>query len=104
MKNLNTKSLMVITIVIASVFTMPMAVMGQEKESNDTFNLDQVNAGLFTGFQGGFGAIFSNNLGYARQILGSVSRGFLCRRRMSASSGTVVPTRASATGILNGLQ
>ena len=72
MKNLNTKSLMVITIVIASVFTMPMAVMGQEKEFNDTFNLDQVDVGIFDGFRGGFGAIFSNNLGYAGQILGRV--------------------------------
>ncbi|MEE9378167.1 MAG: hypothetical protein V3V33_09035 [Candidatus Lokiarchaeia archaeon] len=72
MKNLNTKSLMVITIVIASVFTMPMTVMGQEKEFTDTFNLDQVDAGIFDGFRGGFGAIFSNNLGYAGQILGRV--------------------------------
>lgn len=72
MKNLNTKSLMVITIVIASVFTMPMAVMGQEKEFNDTFNLNQLDAGIFEGFRGGFGAIFSNNLGYAGNILGRV--------------------------------
>ncbi len=72
MKNLNTKSLMVITIVIASVFTMPMAVMGQEKEFNDTFDLDQVDVGMFDGFRGGFGAIFSNNLGYAGKILGRV--------------------------------
>jgi len=72
MKTLNTKSLMVITIIIASVFTMPMAVMGQEQEINDRFNLSQVDAGMFEGFRGGFGAIFSNNLGYAGNILGRV--------------------------------
>ncbi|NVM36268.1 MAG: hypothetical protein HWN81_11790 [Candidatus Lokiarchaeota archaeon] len=77
MKNLNTKSLMVITIVITSIFTMPMAVMGQEKDYDDTFNLNQVDVGLFDGFRGGFGAIFSNNLGYAGQILGSVFEALL---------------------------
>ncbi|MFX1307072.1 MAG: hypothetical protein ACFFDG_09665, partial [Promethearchaeota archaeon] len=72
MKSLNFKSLMVITIVLTSVFSMPMFVMGQEKNTNDVFNLDQVDAGIFEGFRGGFGAIFSNNLGYAGKILGSV--------------------------------
>ncbi|MFX1462842.1 MAG: hypothetical protein ACFFBF_07295 [Promethearchaeota archaeon] len=72
MKSLNFKSLMVITIVLTSVFSMPMFVIGQEKDTEDVFNLDQVDAGIFEGFRGGFGAIFSNNLGYAGKILGSV--------------------------------
>lgn len=72
MKNLNTKFLMVITIVIASVFTMPMAVMGQENDQGDVFNFDQFDAGIFQGFMGGFGGIFRNNLGYAGSILGTV--------------------------------
>ena len=72
MKNLNTKAIMVITIVLTSVFTMPMMVMGEEKDYDDTINLDQVDAGIFDGFRGGFGGIFSNNLGYAGKILGSV--------------------------------
>lgn len=77
MKNLNIKSLMVITIVITSVFTMPMSVMGQKKDYNDNLNLNQVDAGIFDGFRGGFGSIFSNNLGYAGQILGSVFEALL---------------------------
>ena len=72
MKNLNTKAIMVITIVLTSVFTMPMMVIGEEKDYDDSFNLDQVDVGIFDGFRGGFGAIFSNNLGYAGKILGSV--------------------------------
>ncbi len=72
MKNLNTKAIMVITIVLTSVFTMPMMVMGEEKDYDDTINLDQVDVGIFDGFRGGFGGIFSNNLGYAGKILGSV--------------------------------
>ena len=38
MKNLNTKSIMVITIVFSSVFTMPIAVMGQENEYNNVLD------------------------------------------------------------------
>ncbi|MFX1365604.1 MAG: hypothetical protein ACFFCE_06445 [Promethearchaeota archaeon] len=77
MKNLNMKSLMVITIVVTSVFTMPMAVLGQEKDYNNDLNLNQVDAGIFDGFRGGFGSIFSNNLGYAGQILGTVFEALL---------------------------
>ena len=72
MKNLNTKSIMVITIVFSSVFTMPIAVMGQENEYNNVLNVNQLDVGLFQGFMGGFGGIFSNHLGYGGQILGSI--------------------------------
>ncbi|MFX0001468.1 MAG: hypothetical protein ACFE9Q_10405 [Candidatus Hodarchaeota archaeon] len=72
MKNLNTKSLLVITIVLSSIFTMPMAVMGEEKDYNDVFEFNQLDVGIFQGFMGGFGGIFSNNLGYAGQILGTI--------------------------------
>jgi len=72
MKNLNTKAIMVITIVLTSVFTMPMVVMGDEKDYDDTFNLDQVEVGIFDGFRGGFGAIFGNHMGYGGKILGAI--------------------------------
>ena len=49
MKNLNTKSLLVITLVFSSVFAMPIAVMGQDKEYNDQFVFDQFDEGLFDG-------------------------------------------------------
>lgn len=72
MKNLNTKTIMVITIVLTSVFAMPMVAMGQEKDYDDAFNFNQLDVGIFQGFLGGFGGIFSNNLGYAGGILGTI--------------------------------
>ena len=72
MKNLNTKSLMVITIVFSSVLAMPMVAIGQEKDYDEIFNFDQADVGIFEGFRGGFGAIFGNYLGYGGKILASL--------------------------------
>jgi len=72
MKNLNTKTIMVITIVLTSVFAMPAVAMGQEKDYDDTFNINQLDVGIFQGFLGGFGGIFRSNLGYAGEILGTI--------------------------------
>lgn len=49
-----------------------MVVLGQDKDNDDVLNLDQVKVGIFDGFRHGFGALFSNNLGYAGKILGSI--------------------------------
>ena len=72
MKNLNTKSLLVITLVFSSVFAMPIAVMGQDTEYNDQFVLDQFDEGIFDGFRNGFGALFGEHLGYGGKILGAL--------------------------------
>ena len=72
MKNLNTKSLMVFTILFFSILSSPMIVMGQNKNRDDGINFDQIGPGVFQGFQGGFGAIFGDNLGYGGNILGTV--------------------------------
>ncbi|MFW9829744.1 MAG: hypothetical protein ACFFEY_19375, partial [Candidatus Thorarchaeota archaeon] len=72
MKNLNTKSLLVVTILFTSVFAIPTFAMAQEKDYNDVFNFDQVNVGIFEGFKGGFGAIFGDHLGYGGKILGRI--------------------------------
>ena len=72
MKNLNTKSIMVFTIVLASVLTLPMTALGEEKSLDDTFNPNQVDPGIFEGFRQGFGGIFGNHLGYGGRILESV--------------------------------
>ncbi|MFX1389006.1 MAG: hypothetical protein ACFE9Z_02970 [Promethearchaeota archaeon] len=72
MKNLNTKSLLVLTIVCASVFAMPTVVMGQEKDYNDIFDINQFDEGIFDGFRGGFGALFGDHLGYGGKIIGSI--------------------------------
>ena len=72
MKTVNSKSLMVITILFASIFAMPLVVNAQEKSTNDVFELNQVNPGIFGGFQSGFGALFGQNLGYGGKILESI--------------------------------
>ena len=72
MKNLNTKSLMVITIVLTSVFSMPMMALGEEKSLDDNLSVNQVDAGIFEGFRQGFGGIFGNHLGYGGKILETV--------------------------------
>ena len=71
MKNLNTKSLMVITIVFTSVFAMPMVVMGQEEDIDNLIDFDQVDEGIFDGFRKGFGRIFGT-LGHMGDILGTL--------------------------------
>ena len=71
MKSINTKSLMVFTILFASIGTMPIAVNAEVKNTNDVFDLDQVDEGIFSGFRGGFGGLFGS-LGYAGAILGTV--------------------------------
>ena len=72
MKRIDTKSLMVFTILFASIISMPMVVNGQQNTPDNTFEFDQIDVGIFQGFIGGFGGIFSNNLGYAGQILGTI--------------------------------
>ena len=72
MKNINTKSLMVSTIIFVSIFTMPMLVVGQENNTDDFIDFDQVadgGAGIFESFQGGFGGLFGG-LGYGGNMLG----------------------------------
>ena len=72
MKRIDTKSLMVFTILFASIISMPMVVNGQLGTSDTTFELDQIDPGIFQGFRQGFGNLFSQNLGYAGRILGSI--------------------------------
>jgi len=72
MKRIDTKSLMVFTILFASIISMPMVVNGQLGTSDNTYELDQVNVGLFDGFRSGFGALFGQHLGYGGKILESI--------------------------------
>jgi len=71
MKSINTKSLMIFTILLVSIASMPIMVNGQDITTDDVFDFDQVDVGIFDGFRGGFGALFGN-LGYAGGILGSI--------------------------------
>ncbi|MFX1552486.1 MAG: hypothetical protein ACFFBV_01030 [Promethearchaeota archaeon] len=71
MKNLNTTSLMVITIVLSSVFAMPMVAVGQEKDIDNLIDMDQVDEGVFDGFRKGFARIFGT-LGHMGDIIGTL--------------------------------
>jgi len=72
MKSINTKSLMIFTILFSSIISMPMVVNGQQGTPDNSFEFDQVNVGIFDGFRGGFGALFGQNLGYGGKILESI--------------------------------
>ncbi|MFX1280403.1 MAG: hypothetical protein ACFFA3_13425 [Promethearchaeota archaeon] len=71
MKSINTKSLMIFTILFVSIGSMPLAVNGELNTTDDNYGFDQ-DVGIFDGFRGGFGALFGENLGYAGAILGTV--------------------------------
>lgn len=71
MKSINSKSIMVFTILFVSMISMPAVVNGQGT-IDQNMDFDQLGAGIFEGFQGGFGGVFSQHLGYAGGILGSV--------------------------------
>jgi len=85
MKTIDSKSLMVFTILFVSIFAMPLVVNAQEKTTDDVFDFNQVNPGIFSGFQGGFGALFGQNLGYGGQILEKIF-GMLFLQSMNLSS------------------
>ena len=51
MKSINTKSLMIFTILFTSIIAMPMVVNGQQATPDNTFEFDQINVGLFDGFR-----------------------------------------------------
>jgi len=78
MKSVNTKSLMVVTILFISIIATPMVVMGayvnDDNEINQFGGIGGIggDVGIFEGFQGGFGGLFGENLGYGGNILGSV--------------------------------
>ena len=72
MKSINTKSLMIFTILFTSIIAMPMVVNGQQATPDNTFEFDQINVGIFDGFRGGFGALFGQHLGYGGKILESI--------------------------------
>ncbi len=72
MKKTNTKSLMIFTILFASIVSMPIVVSGQQGTPDNNFKFDQVDVGIINGFRGGFGALFGQHLGYGGKILESI--------------------------------
>jgi hypothetical protein len=76
---------LVFTILFVSIFAMPLVVNAQEKTTDDVFDFNQVNPGIFNGFQDGFGALFGQNLGYGGQILEAIF-GMLFLQSMNLSS------------------
>jgi len=69
MKILNLKPFLIATILIVSIFSMPIMALGQEtREEEDYEKSDEY--GAFDNFHGGFGNIFSDNMGYGGELLG----------------------------------
>jgi len=74
MKKLNTKTLMVITLFLASFMATPMIVAGYDND--ESFNLDQFpipigGSEMITAFEFALGGIFGS-MGYSGRILGNV--------------------------------
>jgi len=70
MRSINSKSLMIFTILLVSIFSMPIMVNAKE---DDRIDFDQAGVGrdLINNFQGGFGSMLGG-LGYAGALLGKV--------------------------------
>ncbi|MEJ2248949.1 MAG: hypothetical protein P8Y97_04725 [Candidatus Lokiarchaeota archaeon] len=72
MSKINTKSLMVLSIVSLSLISMPIMVMGAQNQ-DDSSPLQQPGPGFIQGFTGGFGNLFANPLlGKGGEILGTI--------------------------------
>jgi len=73
MKKVSTKTLMVLTLMVASFAATPMMVAGHSYDNDYTF--DQIGitdpSDIVTGFSGGFGSIF-RGLGYGGNLLATV--------------------------------
>ncbi|UCF12948.1 MAG: hypothetical protein JSW06_01500, partial [Thermoplasmatales archaeon] len=63
---MNFKALMIITFFVVSMISIPTMVFGQEDEDPD----EEDQAGNFKDFRGGFGGIFSENMGYGGDLIG----------------------------------
>ncbi|MFX0187731.1 MAG: hypothetical protein ACFE8A_08345 [Candidatus Hodarchaeota archaeon] len=63
---MNFKALMIIAFFVVSMISIPTMVFGQEDEDSD----EEDQAGNFKDFRGGFGGIFSENMGYGGDLIG----------------------------------
>ncbi|MFX1392367.1 MAG: hypothetical protein ACFFAH_02230 [Promethearchaeota archaeon] len=63
---MNFKTLMIIVIFLVSVISIPTMVFGQEDKEIDE---NEGQAGAFKDFRGGFGGVFSENLGYGGEMI-----------------------------------
>ena len=69
LKNTNPKTLMLIAILITSLIAFPTMVFAQEEGDGEGEDEDD-QAGAFEGFHGGFGGVFSENMGYGGDLIG----------------------------------
>jgi len=92
MKKVSTKTLMVLTLMVASFTATPMMVAGYNYDNDYTF--DQVGitdpSQVVTGFAGGFGNIF-RGLGYGGNILGTVFEMLLMQTLTNFSAKETLP-------------
>ncbi|MFX1339904.1 MAG: hypothetical protein ACFFDK_14935 [Promethearchaeota archaeon] len=73
MKFIDFKTLMVLSFLITSMAALPVMALGQDNSgSSDEEYKDSEQYGAFENFQGGFGGVFSKNLGPGGEILGTL--------------------------------
>ena len=65
---------MVLTIFLASIFSIPTVVKGNEQDFNDALDIDKIGSGVFKNFREDFGEIFGRHLGHTGGILEAVFR------------------------------
>ncbi len=68
---ISVKAIMIATLFIGSMLAMPIMAFAQDDDSSSGDTKKDQN-GAFNSFYGGFGGIFSDNMGYAGGLLGSV--------------------------------
>lgn len=92
MKKVSTKTLMVLTLMVASFAATPMMVAGHNYDNDYTF--DQLGitdpSNIITGFSGGFGSIF-RGLGYGGNLLATVFDMLFMQVLTDFSSKEVLP-------------
>ncbi|TFG01525.1 MAG: DUF4148 domain-containing protein, partial [Promethearchaeota archaeon] len=73
MKRINFKALMVATVLIATMLSMPIMAFAQENGDGGEDDVEDTEQyGAFENFHGGFGGIFRDNMGYGGDLIGSL--------------------------------
>jgi hypothetical protein len=92
MKNINTKALMVVVLLAASVAATPVMVSGYDYE--DDYSYDQFGitdpSQIISSFRGGFGNLFSG-LGYGGNLLGTVFTMLLMEGLENFTTSDILP-------------
>jgi len=94
MKKVSTKTLMVLTLMVASFAATPMMVAGYDYDNDNDYAFDQApginNPEDLMQIFGGFGSMFGG-LGYGGQIIGRVFEMLLMQTLTNFSQAEIIP-------------